>query len=260
MDSDAALEYDDQADALTVYFKSSGTILQESVSGPLAFGLYSFSAIDTTSPHAPLSVSAPRVIWGAGGDSPPEGIRTVITRGYNADTPANAQSATILVEADHHYDPFPPYQPNMPEDGGAACIDGVLARETFGNHVAGCAGSVTWDARGTLCGSGSRPCRASEWTAARGSAVPGHDYWTDDNLLYNGSGTGSCFVSTTVGNACTQGEPMRVCTPTGADPGYPDNICNWAQCGYGSNAPNQYFGGCNGNQYAGTLCCLSVAP
>jgi hypothetical protein len=48
---------------------------------------------------------------------------------------------------------------------------------------------------------------------------------------------------------------MRVCTASGTDA--EGNVCNWENCGYGSTSPNQYFGGCEGNTTAGTLCCLA---
>jgi hypothetical protein len=53
---------------------------------------------------------------------------------------------------------------------------------------------------------------------------------------------------------------MRVCTATGSDDyngdGFNDNSCNWSQCGWEAGPPpNYYFGGCNGNNTAGTLCC-----
>jgi hypothetical protein len=257
IDSDPSLEYDDQTDAITMYYKSGGAILQNSAQGPGGFGVYETASIDTTGPTAPISISAPRVVWGAGGDSPPYGIRTVISRGYNADT-TGAQNSTILWNADHHYDPFPPFGPNLPEDGAAACSADVVTREVFGNHAAGCAGTSTWTASTGLCGSGSRPCTAAEWVAARGSAIPAHNYWTSDNLRYTGSPI-SCSVSTTSGSLCTSGQPMRICVASGADP--EGNLCNWHGCGLNTVSPNQYFGGCEGsggNLTAGTLCCLAV--
>ena len=58
--------------------------------------------------------------------------------------------------------------------------------------------------------------------------------------------------------------PMRVCTPTGEDDWDgdgvvdPDNTCNWENCGLNVADPNEYFGGCNGNMYAGSLCCTVI--
>lgn len=142
---------------------------------------------------------------------------------------------------------------------GPDCQEGVLPAELFGESVygpkvVGCAGKVTWSQRATLCGPGSRPCTAAEWVDARGSQVPTHDYWTNDNLRYGGTSS-SCYASTTSGAACPTGQPMRVCTSNGTD--QEGNACNWTSCGYGSASPNQYFGGCANNTTAGTLCCLS---
>lgn len=243
--SDPALEYDDQSDALSVYFKdTAGTIRHTSVHTPAEIGVYSFDTVGT--PSGIGTVGAPRVAYGAGFEG---GIRTAIAR--------KDVSNLVWVE-DLHRDPFYPFTESMP-GSGAACLENMpgsigFGPESFGNNAVGCPGAVTWDAR--ACGSGSRPCTASEWIAARGTAVPTHDYWTNDNLRYNGSGTNACFVSTTVGNLCPTNQPMRVCKSGGADP--EGNVCNWTDCGYGANTPDRYFGGCSGNATAGLLCCLSV--
>jgi hypothetical protein len=44
---------------------------------------------------------------------------------------------------------------------------------------------------------------------------------------------------------------MRVCA-NHVDP--EGNLCNWIGCGLDATSPNQYFGGCDGNATAGTLC------
>lgn len=138
----------------------------------------------------------------------------------------------------------------------AACSDGNVPEEIFGDgHMVGCAGSVSWANRGSLCAAGSLPCSASTWHSMQldFGHFPTHHYWTDDDLRWNGNGSGACFVSTSVGNQCP-GEPMRVCSAnSGTDP--EGNVCNWINCGYGSNTPNEYFGGCVSNSTAGTLCC-----
>jgi hypothetical protein len=130
-----------------------------------------------------------------------------------------------------------------------SCADGTV-EQRFGNHMVGCSGAVTWPQRISLCGSGSRVCGADEWTMYI-SAVPTHDYWTDENLRYSGA-PGACAVSNTDGNLCTPDQPMRVCTATGSDP--EGNRCNWTGCGF-QQTSNAYFGGCDGNTTAGTLCC-----
>jgi alpha-tubulin suppressor-like RCC1 family protein len=139
-----------------------------------------------------------------------------------------------------------------PDHPATGCADGTI-EQVFSSAAVGCAGAVTDPLRATLCAPGSRVCSAAEWMAVRNGAIPTHNYWTDDQLLFSGQGTNACFVSTTSGYPCSAGQPMRVCTATGSDP--EGNVCNWADCGYGSNAPNQYFGGCNTNMTAGTLCC-----
>jgi hypothetical protein len=130
----------------------------------------------------------------------------------------------------------------------AGCADGG-AEQVFAGGMVGCAGSVAYASRDTLCAAGYRPATAAEWVANRGTAVPIHDYWTDDLLKWSGTST-ACFVSTTVGSDTCGTSPMRVCTAAGTDP--EGNTCNWTHCGLNATAPDQFFGGCVSN--AGTLC------
>jgi hypothetical protein len=136
----------------------------------------------------------------------------------------------------------------VPSEG---CADGH-EEQVFANGVVGCAGSVTWDNRDSLCAPGWSAVRGHEWTKSHGSVAPTHAYWTSDNLHYLGSGTNNCSVSLTAGSACPANQPMRVCPTGGTDP--EGNRCNWTNCGLDANTPNQYFGGCVGNTTAGTLC------
>jgi hypothetical protein len=122
----------------------------------------------------------------------------------------------------------------------------------FGNFVVGCAGSVTWDNRASLCATGSPVLTGDLWKIYHGNLAPTHDYWLDDNLRYSGSGPNSCSASSSTGTLCPANQPMHVCTDTGADP--EGNYCNWTHCGYQTNSPDQYLGGCVGNLTAGTLC------
>nr|AYM54549.1 thermolysin metallopeptidase [Racemicystis crocea] len=134
-----------------------------------------------------------------------------------------------------------------------ACSSAAGSEQAFGTTMAGCAGTVTWANRANLCGVGSHVCSAQEWLDRRGSTVPGHNYWTNDDLKFSGTGTNSCSASATTGNSCGA-NPMRVCSPTQADP--EGNLCNWTGCGLDSTS-NMYFGGCTNNTTAGTLCCLN---
>jgi hypothetical protein len=138
----------------------------------------------------------------------------------------------------------------VPDTG---CADGSV-EQVFDNGMVGCAGSVTFAGRATLCGPGYAPVTAAQWVANRGTAVPTHDYWTNDALKWNGSGPSACFVSTTVGSDSCGTSPMRVCTPNGLDA--EGNTCNWTHCGLDANTPDQFFGGCVSN--AGTLCAPSL--
>ena len=139
--------------------------------------------------------------------------------------------------------------------GTSACADSS-EEQTFTKGLVGCAGTVEFDKRATLCGTGHRVCKASEWVDRRGGKSPAYNYWTDDNLRYNGYFTGYCYVSETKGGNCGGGAtPMRVCVSSNGGQDKLGNKCNWRNCGYKSTKPNQYFGGCQGNKTAGAICC-----
>jgi hypothetical protein len=148
---------------------------------------------------------------------------------------------------------------------GLSPCAGALAVQEFGNGMVGCAGSVLWQNRGTLCGLGYHPATAIEWQSFWGNTAPTRDYWTNDNLGYAGSGTSSCAAVDPLNNQgnqeagypCPSGQPMRICTAAGTDPN--GNQCNWTKCGLGVNSPNEYFGGCAGNSTAGTICMADAA-
>jgi len=131
------------------------------------------------------------------------------------------------------------------------CADGSVD-QVFDGEMVGCAGTTTFPERATLCGPGYQPATAAQWLAHHATTAPAHDYWTDEQLRYNGTGSSACFVSTAVGVDCGATTPMRVCTPSGADA--EGNQCDWTNCGINIAAPSQFFGGCLGNTTAGTLC------
>lgn len=133
------------------------------------------------------------------------------------------------------------------------CADGTV-EQSFAGGIVGCAGSVTYPNRASLCAVGYHPLSAMVWRTSRGSTVPTHHYWTNDPLRYNGTGTGSCSAEYATGSACPVDQPMRVCARTNLDP--EGNRCNWFDCSFdsGGTTPNEYFGGCAGNATAGTLC------
>ncbi|MFT3766021.1 MAG: serine hydrolase domain-containing protein [Minicystis sp.] len=150
-----------------------------------------------------------------------------------------------------------------PPDGKkVGCADGTV-EQSFGTYtdatgrehtLIGCAGAVTWDLRASPCADGWKVATSSAWIATGGAIAPAHDYWTDDNLGYAGTGSGSCSaapVSSGTVTSCPLNQPMRVCTATGNDA--EGNHCNWIHCGGGGLA-NAWFGGCVGNSTAGALC------
>jgi hypothetical protein len=93
IDSDPALEFDHEYDALSVYFRSGNEIKHTSVVNPSNIGSEPIWAIDE--PASPVMYGAPRVVWGGG----TEGNRTLLVRGFLPSTPDNLKSRTILANA-----------------------------------------------------------------------------------------------------------------------------------------------------------------
>jgi hypothetical protein len=137
----------------------------------------------------------------------------------------------------------------------AGCADGTV-EQSFAGGIVGCAGSVTFPNRDSLCAPGYHPINAQTWRTSRGPTVPTHHYWTDDVLNYMGLGSGNCSVEYSRGTACPVDQPMRVCAMGTLDP--EGNRCNWTNCaldtGGAATTPNDFMGGCAGNATAGTLC------
>jgi len=134
----------------------------------------------------------------------------------------------------------------------SGCADGSV-EQVFAGGIVGCAGSVTYPNRASLCAAGYHPLPAMVWRTSRGTTVPTHHYWTEDVLNYTGTGTGMCgAVYPATGTACPTDDPMRVCASTVIDP--EGNHCNWFNCSVDSSGTNDYMGGCSGNHTAGTLC------
>ncbi|MFQ5506557.1 MAG: DUF1566 domain-containing protein [Planctomycetota bacterium] len=121
--------------------------------------------------------------------------------------------------------------------------------------MSGCPGVVSWADRDTLCAPGWSACSAAAWVAGRAGQAPSVNYWTDDDLRFTGPES-VCFVDETVGSSCNY--PMRVCATS---PDFFGNTCNWLGCGYQSPPPpSEFFGGCNVDPTAGTLCCRTFVP
>ncbi|XYH93715.1 serine hydrolase [Sorangium sp. So ce1128] len=162
------------------------------------------------------------------------------------------------------------------DTGGCADTDAVKHVQRFYNQkMFGCAGSVPYTQASSLCKAGYHVCSAAEFasnneytgaTGVENAEAPMDHYWTSNNLKYSGTSSGSCSASTApTATSCTTNEPMRVCSPSATwDPverAYKDtqgNHCNWINCGYDGSTSNRYFGGCNGNTTAGTLCCENL--
>jgi hypothetical protein len=137
--------------------------------------------------------------------------------------------------------------PRVPE-----CAAGA-GEQHFAADLRGCAGTVTFADRASLCADGWSVCTAADWVERHGAEAPTANHWTDDELRYGGTASASCWVHETSGQLCPLEAPMRVCAGTADGLG---NSCNWIDCGYQSAPPpNHFFGGCLNNLTAGTLCC-----
>lgn len=134
------------------------------------------------------------------------------------------------------------------------CASGVVVGDVFAPKMVGCVGTVSFANRATLCAPGVPPCGVATYRALRGASVPHYNYWTND-VLYGAGDQSTCAVSPTPGgsfSSCSSTTPMRVCAAKTDAVG---NQCNGINCGYQAYSPNEYFGGCTGDNTAGTLCC-----
>lgn len=134
------------------------------------------------------------------------------------------------------------------------CVASARIGDVFGSTMVGCVAKVEYSQRAAVCPAGTKVCSGQEWVDRRGIGVPTYNYWTNDDLRYAGQ-DGNCTASNTSGTLCGRftATPMRVCGKRTDQVG---NSCRWIGCGFGGNAkPTQYFGGCEGNTTAGTLCC-----
>lgn len=139
------------------------------------------------------------------------------------------------------------------EGGPEGCADGTVEEE-FSSNMVGCGGTVTFPGRATLCAAGYRVCSSASYLRYVGSATPQYHYWTNDRLNFGGTQF-ACFATMPPsGSTCSSPDtPMRVCAKASDPLG---NTCNWFGCGWDSETPNRFFGGCNNNLTAGALCCL----
>ena len=140
----------------------------------------------------------------------------------------------------------------VPDSG---CADGSV-EQTFTRGMVGCAGRVTLANAATLCTAGFQLGYDSDWLRYRNGAAPTHNYWTATPPgHYTGSPSACVATTATSAPSCPANAPMRICTPTGADP--EGNVCNWFNCDHASTystTTNEYFGGCVGNTTAGAIC------
>ena len=149
--------------------------------------------------------------------------------------------------------------PPFTYDGGDVCVPYDLCADAVTNlaqvapGVASCAGSVTYENRNSLCAAGSSACTVAQVVQRVPTTfVPAWHQWLDDNLRWAGEET-NCSVSLTEGSDSCATSPMRICAGAGDDS--LDNSCNWGGCSLDTNPSYTFFGGCEGNLTASTLCC-----
>jgi hypothetical protein len=132
------------------------------------------------------------------------------------------------------------------------CQSPARVGDVFSPTMVGCVDKRTWNNRAQSCPAGTTVCTPAQWNARPAGSKPTFNYWTNDYLEYKGSSSNCVAVPQNTGGGSCYGDPMRVC---GAKTDQAGNSCNWTNCGYGTVSPNQYFGGCQNNAYAGALCC-----
>jgi hypothetical protein len=187
--------------------------------------------------------------------------------------------------------------PTVPTDGPQPhCVGSSSGEYDFTSTLIGCrdvmradaaVGGTAWADRASLCGVGCRVCNAADWVnyqippvvdagahdggdagdagAAKPAPVqPPFNVWLDDNLLPSGAASYACAaepVDSGISLTLCDGHPMRVCVSNPAanavahDP--TGDSCSLHDCGFGTQTPNLYFGGCipQSDEFAGTLCC-----
>ena len=142
------------------------------------------------------------------------------------------------------------------------CADPATAQIIEPGAIAGCGGSVTWENRDNLCASGFTACGSEQFDVAVESIdgfEPLNHYWLATPLGFAGEGPSDCSVGPIGATYSSCGNtPMRVCAfGEGAEESIDtfDNVCNWWGCTYGERIGGAWYGGCEGNVTAGTLCC-----
>lgn len=148
---------------------------------------------------------------------------------------------------------------------GTPCMNGKLATpaaQKFTDAMWGCPGARTHSGRAGACSVGLKaaPCSGTTWekySSLIGARRPTRKYWVNEMLGYGGT-IGACYADSSLTNCGTSSMSVCPATKTGGSVTDADgNTCNWTNCGYGLNdTSNDYFGGCIGNDTAGTLCCL----
>ena len=141
---------------------------------------------------------------------------------------------------------------------GTLCVRSLCANgeavENFGGGMIGCRGSETQSNSGTLCATDHNYHEASllEWEEFRANRIPTHDYWISDPPG-EVSGSSAMCAATYSGGGMTCSVPLHPCTASGtADAS--GNVCAMTQCGFESNNPNLYLGGCTTGTTAGAVC------
>ncbi len=132
------------------------------------------------------------------------------------------------------------------------CVGPARVGDVFSPTMVGCVDRRQWSERAKTCPPGSVVCTAAQWNARPAAKKPTFNYWTDDYLQWRGTGPASCVAVTNGNGGACSGFPMHVCAAS-TDP--MGNTCTWTHCGYVTLSPDQYYGGCTGDYYAGALCC-----
>ncbi len=132
--------------------------------------------------------------------------------------------------------------------------------QMFDSVMAGCAGTVYFADRATLCAANCRSCTVVDWITRHGSTLPTSDYWTNDDIGFSGftfgngmscgaspygpdgsagpdDNPGLCFPFSFADGGPGQ-KPMHVCAEDPNNLYAVDqadrfgNTCTWVRCAY----------------------------
>jgi hypothetical protein len=127
--------------------------------------------------------------------------------------------------------------------------------DLFSVYMAGCSAKNPSSAR-EICIAGCHVCTLEEWLERpRDAIAPTHHFWTSTTFyLIAATSNDDCRADLNWGPPLSCATGAKVCAESADD--NENNHCEYFGCGFQTNQPNEYLGGCGANDTtAGTLCC-----